>query len=161
MVKKREGNTTKYIQTMATKYRELFSILTQNLELFIKEVSSKKARLMATEEWRVKDELCHLVFWHENYAANYEALAKNEAPPLPEGMSTINRKGVLSLRRYSIKELINRLRHANKSLFRCIVEKEVPRMTYSKGGRTYESDYFLEMIARHIITHTKHVRRAK
>ncbi len=100
-------------------------------------------------------------FWHENYAVNYEALSIHETPPLPEGMSTINIAGVLSLRKLSIKELIRRLYSANESLYDCIVVKKVPRMTYSKGGRTYESADFLEMITRHIQTHTTHIKRAK
>ena len=115
---------------------------------------------MATDEWTVKDELCHIVFWHENYAANYKALAEHKDPPLPEGMSTINMRGVASLRRRSIKELIARFYLANLSLRKSIIKNKVPRMTYSKGGRTYETADFLEMIARHINTHTKQVKKA-
>lgn len=140
---------------------ELFSLFTDSIESFIHEVKSKKSTLMATDEWTVKDELCHIVFWHENYAANYEALAKHKNPPLPEGMSTINMAGVLSLRKFSIKELIKRLLKANKSLYYSIVVKKIPQMTYSKGGRTYETPDFLIMIARHIDTHTKQVKKAK
>lgn len=140
---------------------ELFSLFTDSIESFIHEVKRKKSTLMATDEWTVKDELCHIVFWHENYAANYEALAKHKNPPLPEGMSTINMAGVLSLRKFSIKELIKRLLKANKSLYYSIVVKKIPQMTYSKGGRTYETPDFLIMIARHIDTHTKQVKKAK
>lgn len=146
---------------MNTSYNELFSSFTDSIEAFIHEVKNKKTTLMATDEWTVKDELCHIVFWHENYAANYEALANHKDPPLPQDMSTINMAGVLSLRKHSIKELISRLYKANKSLYNSIVVKKVPRMTYSKGGRTYETADFLEMISRHIITHTKQVMRAK
>lgn len=146
---------------MNQNYNGLFTTLSDNIETFIHEVKSKKSDLMGTDEWTVKDELCHIVFWHENYAANYKALADHKDPPLPEGMSTINMAGVMSLRKYSIKKLITRLNSANKSLHKSIVEKKVPQMTYSKGGRMYETAYFLEMIARHINTHTKQVKRAK
>ena len=146
---------------MYTSLKELFTILSGSIDVFVREVENKKATAMATDEWCVKDELCHIVFWHENYAANYEALSKHETPPLPEGMSTINMAGVLSLRKCSTKELIRRLRKANESLYDCIVVKKVPCMTYSKGGRTYESADFLEMITRHIQTHTTHIKRAK
>jgi hypothetical protein len=146
---------------MNTNYDELFSTFTSSIEAFIHEVKNKKSTLMATDEWTVKDELCHIVFWHENYAANYEALVKHEVPPLPEGMSTINMAGVLSLRKYSINKLIERLRNANQSLYNSIVINKVPQMTYSKGGRTYETADFLEMITRHINTHAKQVQKAK
>jgi len=146
---------------MHNQYSELFTLLSNSVEDFIREVKSKKSTCIATDEWTVKDELCHIVFWHENYAANYKALAEHKDPPLPEGMSTINMAGVLSLRKYSIEELIKKLRKANKSLYNCIVVKQVPRMTYSKAGRAYETADFLEMISGHINTHTKQVKRAK
>lgn len=146
---------------MNDNYKELFAILSNNIETFVTEVKSKKSGLMATDEWTVKDELCHIVFWHENYAANYKALSEHRDPPLPEGLSTINMTGVMSLRKYPIKELIARLYRANRSLHKSIVEKKVPQMTYSKGGRTYKTDHFLDMIARHVNTHTKQVKRAK
>lgn len=116
---------------------------------------------MATSEWTVKDVLCHIVFWHENYAANYQALAEHREPQLPDSMSTINKRGVASLRKLTRKELFVRLGQANKSLKKSIVDKQVSQMIYSKGGRTYETDQFLEMIARHIESHTKQVKRAK
>lgn len=146
---------------MNSSYKELFAIFTDGIETFISEVKSKKSTLMATDEWSVKDELCHITFWHENYAVNYKALAEHKDPPLPEGMSTINIAGVLSLRKCSIKELIERLRKANKSLYTSIVVKKIPRMTYSRGGHTYETSDFLKIILRHINTHTKQVKRAK
>ncbi len=146
---------------MSKNYDELFNEFTKSVETFIKEVEKKNSKLMATDEWSVKDELCHITFWHENYAVNYKALTEHKDPPLPEGMSTINIAGVLSLRKCSIKELVTRLRKANKSLEKSIVEKKVPKMTYSKGGRTYKTADFLEIITRHINTHTKQVRRAK
>lgn len=146
---------------MKNKYHKLYTTLSDTIEKFIIEVKSKKLTEMATDEWTVKDELCHIVFWHENYAVNYEALAKHEVPPLPEGMSTINMAGVLSLRHYPMKELLARLQTAHTSLYDSIVIKQVPQMTYSKGGRTYETEDFLKMISRHIITHTKQVKRAK
>ena len=143
------------------KYSQLFLLLTEAVKAFLNETAKHNLRDMATEEWSVKDELCHIVFWHENYAANYKALAEHKDPPLPEGMSTINIAGVMLLRKHPLKKLIKRLYQANKSLHKSIVEKKVPRMTYSKGGRTYETANFLEMIARHINTHTKQVKRAK
>ena len=146
---------------MSNDYKKLFDEFTDSVEAFIYEVKNKNSRLMATDEWTVKDELCHITFWHENYAANYKALAEHKEPPLPEGMSTINMAGVLSLRKYSIKKLFMKLIEANKSLKKSIVDNKVPRMTYSRGGRTYETADFLKIITRHINTHTKQVKRAK
>lgn len=146
---------------MDNSYNKLFASLSESIETFIQEVKNKKNTLKATNEWTVKDELCHIVFWHENYAANYKAQVEHKDPPLPEGMSTINMAGVLLLQKYSIDKLIKKLQKANKSLYDSVVIKKVPQMTYSKGGRIYKTADFLEMITRHIDTHTKQVKQAK
>jgi len=143
-------------------YQQLFARLTRNLDIFIEEVHNKKADLMATDKWTVKDVLCHIVFWHENYAANYQALSRKQPPPLLNGPGyKLNLDGVKSLRIYPINELINRLLKANDILFTCIVEMKVPRMTYKKDGHVYKTAEFLDLIARHIKTHTKQIKRAK
>ncbi len=147
---------------MSQTYAALFDALTQKLELFLEVVKSKKSTLMATDEWTVKDVLCHIVFWHEQYAANYASLAAHTTPVIPKlSANKLNMPGVRSLRTYSIKQLIERLQTAHASLYSSIVEKKVPRMTYHVGGRTYETDEFLEMICRHFNAHTMQVKRAK
>jgi hypothetical protein len=79
---------------MNSNYKKLFALFSDSVENFIYEVKNKKSTLMATDEWTVKDKLCHIAFWHENYSVNYKALAKHKDPPLPEGISTINMAGV-------------------------------------------------------------------
>jgi len=143
-------------------YRELFNILSRNLEVFITEVRNKKSTLLATDKWSVKDVLCHIVFWHEAYAANYKSLADRTEPIIPEPPTyRLNVSGVKSLRKYSTDVLIKRLDSAHKSLYKSIVLEKVSRMTYLVGGRSYETTDFLDMVARHIATHTKQVRRVK
>mgnify|MGYP002376081198 FL=1 len=146
---------------MDNTYGKLFADLSTSIENFIHEVKNKKSDAMTGDEWTVKDQLCHIVFWHENYAANYKALAEHKNPPLPEGMATINMAGVLSLRSTPIRSLMMKLRAANTSLYQSIVINKVPRMTYSKGGRIYETADFLVMITRHITNHAKQVKKAK
>jgi hypothetical protein len=117
---------------------------------------------MATDQWTVKDILCHIVYWHENYTSNYQALAKKLPPPLLDGPGyKLNQEGVTSLRKFSETELIARLHKANNILRYCIIEKQVPKMTYKKDGHIYNTEDFLHMVARHLMTHTIQVRRAK
>lgn len=143
-------------------YNMLFEILSNNLEKFIEEVKKKKSTSMATDEWTVKDVLCHLVFWHENYAANYNALANHKEPQLLDGPGyRLNTEGVRSLRRSKTEELINRLKIANNKLYQSIVNKRISKMTYKKNGRVFSTSDFLYLIARHFVTHTKHIKSAK
>ena len=146
---------------MNNNYEELFKELSNSLNIFINTVKSKESKLMATDKWNIKDVLCHIVFWHENYASNYQAQADGIQPILPDEMSTINERGVKSLRKYSIKKLIERLLDADRSLYINIVEKNIPSMKYSVKGRVYTTEEFLDVVTRHINTHTIQVRRGK
>ncbi len=56
------------------KYVKDFLQLSAQIDYLIQQVKTKKLSDMATKEWSVKDVLCHIVFWHENYAANYQAM---------------------------------------------------------------------------------------
>lgn len=143
-------------------YAELFSLLDKTVENFVKEVNNQQLRNKATDVWSVKDELCHIVFWHTYYAQNYSALAKGEKPVVfpSAGGSTRNQEGVNSLKGKSKDELIQLLDNAQKSLYESIVIKKVPAMDYTNRKRYTTEDFLIE-IARHINGHTKQVVKAK
>lgn len=146
----------------STDYTHLFMVLSKNLEEFIDEVKKKKSSFMATDEWTVKEVLCHIVFWHENYAANYKALADGKEPPLYDAPGyQLNYDGVTLFNRHSVPTLIRRAQKAQSILKIAILESRIPQMTYKKNGRTYKTEEFLDMVARHIHTHTLQIRRAK
>ncbi len=144
------------------KYENVFTQLSDQIENLIKQVQGKKLSDMATKEWSVKDVLCHIVFWHENYAANYQAMADHKTPPLLFGSITvINPAGVKSLHRCSLKELIQRLQKAQGSLYQNIVEKQISKMTYKLNSRTYTTPEFLKAITGHVFRHAEQIRKAK
>lgn len=144
------------------KYSQLFLSLTQSIEAFLQEISKHRLNDSATEEWTVKDILCHIAFWHDYYAKNYSALAENTKPFIfpSKGGSTRNQEGVNSLSHKPQKYLVSLINNAQASLYKSIVMKEVPQMTYT-GSSVYKTEDFLEMIAGHIQRHTLQVRRAK
>jgi hypothetical protein len=142
-------------------YAVSFAELEDNVQLFIRTVQESDPDAIATDKWTVKEVLCHIVFWHENYAANYGALAMSIDPPLLSGPGyRLNPDGVASLTGYSVTELIDRLLQAQKNLARCILVYGVPKMTYKKNGRVYTTPEFLHLIARHFRTHALQVKRA-
>lgn len=143
-------------------YQKLFISLTGTVNAFILEVKKHKLQDMATEEWSVKDVLCHIAYWHQYYAQNYLALARGEKPFIftSKGGSTRNQEGVDKYKNKSRKDLISIISKAQSSLYKSIVIKKVPKMTYIAGSE-YETDDFLLMIDRHIQRHTIQVKRAK
>jgi hypothetical protein len=145
------------------KHHEAFTKMSVSMDIFVNEVKKTNKNFMATEIWTVKEILCHIVFWHINYAQNYEALFLKKTPPLLEGPGyKLNIEGVKNLKRYSIDILIKKLNDAQDSLYKNIVIKEVPRMTYKKStNRVYTTIDFLRVVERHLLTHTEHVQKAK
>ena len=130
--------------------------------MFIQEIGKHSLLDMATKEWTVKDELCHIVFWHDYYAQNYAALAAGEKPFLfvSKGGSTRNQEGVDKLRHKPQNYLVGLINKAQSSLYNSIVVKHVPKMTYIVG-RDYKTEKFLEIVIGHINRHTMLVKRAK
>lgn len=142
--------------------KTLLAQLSNNLEIFILEVQNKNLNLMATDKWTVKEVLCHITSWHEYYAANYKALASGIKPPLYDGsLAARNLDSVKELAHFQTSDLINRLRLANNILGESIIVGKVEKMTYKKSGREYTTPDFLDLVSRHIATHTKQVRKAK
>ncbi len=144
------------------KYSQLFLLLTEAVKAFLQEVKKHKPQDMATKEWTVKDELCHIAFWHDYYAQNYAAMAASSKPFLfvSKGGSTRNQEGVDKLHYKSQKHLASLINTAQSSLYNSIVVKQVPKMTYIVG-REHKTEEFLEMIIGHINRHTTLVRRSK
>ena len=143
-------------------YSSLFSTLEETLHHFIQAVHNQLLSHMATDEWTVKDVLCHIVFWQTYYAQNYAALAKHEQPVVftSKGGSVRNQKGVNSLKNKSQGELFTMLELAERSLRESIMVKKVPRMQYTTR-KSYTTEEFLDEIIRHIKGHTQQVIRAK
>ena len=141
---------------------ELFLLLSQRLNEFVEVVKVKDGGLQATDIWSVDDVLRHVVFWHENYAANYKALAENRKPPIPKNpLNRLNLTGVESFRKFSRKQLITKLKKAHKSLEKSILINKVPKMKYSTKGMVYSSKEFLNIVEGHVRGHIKQIKRAK
>ena len=150
------------MKSSSGKYSQLFLSLTESIETFIQEVKKHRLSDLATEKWTVKDILCHIAFWHNYYAQNYASLSAVTKPFVftSKGGSTRNQKGVDSLNHKSQKELTNSINKSQISLYRSIVIKKVPKMSYT-DRREYKTVEFLKEITGHIQRHTMQVRRAK
>jgi len=147
---------------LSGRYSQLFSLLAKAVTSFENEVNKHQLGEKATDEWTVKDQLCHIAGWHEYYAQNYAALASGTKPFLfvSKGGSTRNQEGVDKLKNKSKKFLLTILEKAHASLYESIVVKQVPGMTYIVGTN-YTTEKFLEVVTGHITRHTILVRRAR
>lgn len=144
------------------KYYESFLKLSNAVDHFIQEVNHLKLSNMATDEWTVKDVLCHIVFWHNYYAKQHSALASGKNPVIfkSKGGSTRNQEGVDLLKSLSKENLIEKLNKSHKDLYRSIIVNQVPGMDYT-DKKHYQTEESLEVIAGHINRHALQVKRSK
>ena len=150
------------MKSSSVEYTQRFLSLTKTIKEFVREVKKHRLADMATEEWSVKDVLCHIAFWHNYYAQNYASMAEGNEPFVfkSKGGSTRNQEGVDSLKYKSQKDLFKLINNSQDSLYESIVVKKVPKMTYIVGS-VYKTEDFLLMIDKHIQRHTIQVKRAK
>jgi len=150
------------MKSSSRKYSQLFLSLTEAIKVFLREIEKQRLQHLATEKWTVKDVLCHIAFWHNYYAQNYSSLAAGTKPYIitSKGGSKRNQEGVSSLNHKSQKYLINLINNAQASLYKSIVIKKVPKMSYT-DHKVYKTEEFLKEITGHIQRHTLQVRRAK
>jgi hypothetical protein len=82
------------------------------------------------EGWTKKDIVAHVAFWHEYYAKVVSALAEKQKSVLLAGDYTdINKHGVQTFRKYSLKQIINKLNTSHK-----IITSNIINHTGLKAG---------------------------
>jgi hypothetical protein len=109
-----------------------------------------------SDVWTVRDILCHITYWHEYYVKNLEAEAKGTSYIMPRTkLYLMNQKGVEKMRKYSDVKLFTRLAKANSQLGKVALSGKVKQMTYWEGRKPYTLLTFLELIDRHIQSHTR------
>jgi len=107
-------------------------------------------------EWTEKDVLGHIVFWHESFARNVQALTRGHEPNVLKGkLSEVNLRSVESTRPHSIPSLLARLQEAQHVISTHVQHPDLALIPYKKGSRSYPPDEHLAVVNRHIQRHLK------
>lgn len=111
-------------------------------------------------DWTAKDVLGHLVMWHESFARNVDSLVQErKATPLKGSLTEVNETGVRESRKYSLRELQDKMRQAHEIIMRHILDEKIHLIPYKKGSRDYTRDEHMEVVYRHIRGHLADLRR--
>ncbi len=104
--------------------------------------------------WSAKDILGHITFWHESFARNIQDLGNGVKPtPLKGKLSEVNDQSVETTRPFTIPELIDRLRTAQKTIEKHITNEKIGMIPYKKGSRDYSRLEHVEIVTQHINKH--------
>ena len=111
---------------------------------------------MIYELWNAKDVLGHVTFWHESFARNISDLGNGVEPtPLKGKLSEVNKLSVETTKAESIKNLIQRLKQAQKIIETFIYLEKIDLIPYKRGSRAYSREEHLEIVSNHIHKHLK------
>ena len=106
-------------------------------------------------DWTAKDVLAHIVMWHESFANNIVDLINNNELNLLKGLLyEINENGVNEFKKYTIKELENKLITAQDKINKNIENGKLELIPYRKNSkRKYTKEEHLEIVYKHIKGH--------
>lgn len=123
---------------------------------------AKLSQLVSDHGWSVKDVIAHVVSWQEYYARVTGALVKGDVPDLFKGsLGETNEQGVKQYRKFSRKQLLDKLNQATKSLIRNLKQLKVKEIPYRRGSRDYSPEEYIDVISSHIQSHTDQIQAAK
>ena len=107
-------------------------------------------------EWSAKDVLGHIAHWHLGFAQNLsDAVLEKKQNPFKGSLAEVNERGVKEMAEYSIQELVDKIREAQKQINENIGNKNIKLIEYKKGSRPYSAIEHLEVTRRHIAWHIK------
>ena len=107
-------------------------------------------------EWSAKNVLGHIAYWHLGFARNLsDAVLEKKQNPFKGSLAEVNERGVREMAEYSIEELVDKIREAQKQINENIENRNIKPIEYKKGSRPYSAIEHLEVTRRHIAWHIK------
>jgi hypothetical protein len=136
--------------------------LTQTVDRFCEYLRSLPAEQTRHQAWGAREVLAHLVFHHELYVRLAEAyLLKQPVIPLQGRFREINARAVEENQKYSVKNLVARLKNANQRLVD-IYQQHDPNqivIVIKTGSKPYRLAELVPAVEAHIRNHLVKIRK--
>lgn len=120
-----------------------------------------EADVLVNSSWTARDALVHVVFWHESFARNVDALARGDKPaPLRGTYAQLAERASDEAAGQSVHELLERLAQAQRTIERSILDPRVVSIPYKAGSRPYAPAEHLGVVDEHVDGHLRKVQLA-
>lgn len=142
--------------------RELLARLSETVEQVVGFYESiGDFDVLVNSTWTARDVLVHVVFWHESFARNVDALAKGVKPsPLKGTYAQLSERASLESEGQTVGELLERLTGAQRTIERSILDPRIISIPYKVGSRPYTPSEHLGVVNEHVSGHLGKVRLA-
>ncbi len=120
-----------------------------------------EASALVNSSWTARDALVHIVFWHESFARNVEALARGDKPtPLRGTYAQLAQRASDESADQPVTQLVERLSRAQRTIERSVLNPHVVLIPYKAGSRPYAPAEHLTVVNDHVSEHLRKVRLA-
>jgi hypothetical protein len=136
--------------------------LRTTVEEFCRFIEGLPKAAMIEQEWGPKEVLAHLVFWHESYVAQIEALIGGAPFELPRGrFSDLNAQAVAANRGLPFAKLVRRFRVADERL-RALYAAHDPAaivLEIKQGSKRWRLVDLVSAVEAHVRNHHRQLER--
>lgn len=136
--------------------------LRATVESFCRFIENLPEDALTEREWGPKEVLAHILFSHESYVAQVEALLAGEPFTPPRGrFSDLNARAVAASRGVPVAELVRRLREANERLCRTCEEQDARTVVLEikQGSKLWPLPQLMSRAEAHIRNHQRQLER--
>jgi hypothetical protein len=130
--------------------------LTSTVEDFCGWIESLPAEDTAAQEWGPREVLAHLVYWHEHYLSQSNAILKGQALRPPAGrFAGMNARAVEKFHNLSIPALTKKFRTANRRLCGIARGSDSRKIAFSikQGSKRWRLSDLLPAAEAHVRNH--------
>jgi hypothetical protein len=136
--------------------------LTGTVEAFCLFLEELPEDTLIDQEWGPREVLSHLVYYHESYAAQIQAILSGNSFEPPKGrFRDLNAQAVSAFRGIPITELTARLREADQHIRTLIRERNPREISFQikKNSKHWTLAELIPAIESHIRNHQKELRK--
>jgi hypothetical protein len=136
--------------------------LTRAVEDFCRWIEHLPAEKTRAQEWGPREVLAHLVYWHEHYLAQSEAILAGKAFPLPAGrFRDLNVAAVEKLGGAPPAALCRRFRAANRRLCTLALADKPGTISFriKQGSKRWRLADLLRAVEAHVRNHLQGLKK--
>jgi hypothetical protein len=136
--------------------------LTRTVEDFCGWIESRPARETRAQSWGPREVLAHLIYWHEQYISQSEAIVAGKQYATPSGrFADMNAKAAVKFQKQPVPTLVKRFRIVNRCLCILALENNPRKIAFSikQGSKLWQLSDLIPAVEAHVRNHLRALKK--